>query len=152
MSDRDVLRELLFSDSWLAGGVNHIREMSQLYCGVQMRECETPCNAHHAERCGGVQGEPFDIEARRPFINRLLSSRTQRPPRAGTPAAMGPLKSAVARTALMYLIQSNMDLLDSCIDQCYASDPVVARAHFKARKSTTGSDGTAVAVAIAVVS
>lgn len=45
---------------------------------------------------------------------------------------MGPLKSAVARRALMNLMQSNLDLLDSCIDQCYAPDPVVARAHFKA--------------------
>lgn len=85
-----------------------------------------------------LQGAPFDTEARRPFIERLLSSRASRPQRAGTPAAMGPLKSAVARTALMYLMQSNLDLLDSSIDQCYSPDLVVARAHFKARCTALG--------------
>ena len=40
-----------------------------------------------------VQGPPVDVEARRPFIDRMLASRS-RPPAPGSAASMGPSKQA----------------------------------------------------------
>ena len=40
-----------------------------------------------------VQGPPVDVEARRPFIDRMLASRS-RPPALGSAASMGPSKQA----------------------------------------------------------
>ena len=72
----------------------------------------------------------MDVEARRPFIDRLLASRS-RPPAPGSAAAMGPPKQATAHTALLHLLESNRDLLGSAVDQCYAAEAPVARGYFK---------------------
>ncbi len=79
-----------------------------------------------------MQGPPVDVEARRPFIDRLLAARS-RPPAPGSAAAMGPPKHATAHTALLHLLHSNRDLLGSAVDQCYAAEVAVARGYFKVR-------------------
>ena len=80
----------------------------------------------------GMQGPPVDVEARRPFIDRLLAARS-RPPAPGSAAAMGPPKHVTAHTALLHLLHSNRDLLGSAVDQCYAAEVAVARGYFKVR-------------------
>ena len=90
------------------------------------------CNEAH-RALAWLQGPPVDVEARRPFIDRLLAANRSRPPAPGSAAAMGPPKAVTAHTALLHLLHSNRDLLGSAVDQCYAAEAAVARGYFKAR-------------------
>eukprot|EP01018_Ginkgo_biloba_P009953 Gb_24208 [translate_table: standard] len=42
----------------------------------------------------------------------------------------GQSRVVLAKTALMNLLQSNLDLFPACIDQCYSSDPSIADGYF----------------------
>lgn len=46
-------------------------------------------------------------------------------------AARGPAKPVVAQTALLYLLSTNVDLFNVCVDQCYAAEPLLSRAYFQ---------------------
>ncbi|KAL3146697.1 hypothetical protein ABBQ32_000921 [Trebouxia sp. C0010 RCD-2024] len=46
-------------------------------------------------------------------------------------AARGPTKPVVAQTALLYLLSTNVDLFNVCVDQCYAAEPLLSRAYFQ---------------------
>ena len=78
-----------------------------------------------------AQGPAFDLDARRAqgpvlsWIDRLLKAP---PPQDDK---MGPSKRTVAHSALLNLLQSNLDLFDVFVDRCYDGDPRVAKGYFK---------------------
>jgi Cell morphogenesis central region len=94
-----------------------------------------------------LQGPAFDVDARRPqgkpvaWIERLFLAKPAAAPADAGRATARPSKDAVARSALLNLLQSNLDLLDACVDQCYSPHAVVSRGYFQVPGCVTTCDG-----------
>lgn len=48
-----------------------------------------------------------------------------------SPAPLGPSKRLVAKTALLHLLSTNVELFGTFVDQCYSTDSSVSRAYFQ---------------------
>ena len=44
---------------------------------------------------------------------------------------LGPSKRLVAKTALLHLLSTNLELFGTFVDQCYSTDSSVSRAYFQ---------------------
>lgn len=92
-----------------------------------------PCRCSFDNNCC-VQGPAFDADARKPqgriftWIDRMFTSKILT---SNSAATAGPSKAVVARNALMNLLSSNPDVMEGCIDQCYAPNTAVARGYFE---------------------
>ena len=60
-----------------------------------------------------------------------MLTKPSSPPMSSSKAARGPTKPVVAQTALLYLLSTNVDLFNVCVDQCYAAEPLLSRAYFQ---------------------
>eukprot|EP00891_Asterochloris_glomerata_P001080 jgi/Astpho2/1080/fgenesh1_pg.00017_%23_19_t len=76
-------------------------------------------------------GPAFENEVRQHSQGRALGWIDRLFTTSFPAAACGPSKNSVARTALLNLLHSNLDLFDTCIDQCYTSYQAVSRGYFQ---------------------
>jgi Cell morphogenesis central region len=82
-----------------------------------------------------VQGPAFDLESKQAagrVFSWLGSLFAPKNPLGGPIAAMGPSLEAVGRSALFNLLSTNPDVVGTVIDQCFSSEPALARGHFQA--------------------
>ncbi|KAK9867850.1 hypothetical protein WJX84_002781 [Apatococcus fuscideae] len=99
---------------------------------LEMAEAQE--HAAHLGMAAMLQGPAFDADARKPqgriftWIDRMFTSKILT---SNSAATAGPSKAVVARNALMNLLSSNPDVMEGCIDQCYAPNTAVARGYFE---------------------
>lgn len=62
----------------------------------------------------------------------LASLFAPKVPLGGPIAVMGPSLETVGRSALFNLLSTNPDVVGTVIDQCYSTEPALARGYFQA--------------------
>ena len=87
-------------------------------------------------RGSDVQGPAFESGGQQQggrvlsWIQHMLT-KPPSVPMSSSKAARGPAKPVVAQTALLNLLSTNVDLFNTCVDQCYAAEPMLSRAYFQ---------------------